>query len=247
MNSGQPSKSIVITPPAPVLLSFVAGYVDSCTYLALFGAFVAQLTGSFVLIGMQFVGTEPGALAKHLAIPCFFLAAVGVTVLVHYLRERPRVALACSLGAEFLLLVGFLGACLAGMPFSGPDEPRAIIALLFGITAMGAQSALVRLLMRGVASTNVMTTNTTVLAISATETLLGWMDSRKAGLNATPNPSYIQARDELGRLMPLVFGFLVGTACGAFAYTNVGLLSLPIAILPVGGLALYSMRMSEDF
>jgi hypothetical protein len=47
--------------------------------------------------------------------------------------------------------------------------------------------------------------------------------------------------------MPLVFGFLVGTACGAFAYTNVGLLSLPIAILPVGGLALYSMRMSEDF
>jgi hypothetical protein len=44
---------------------------------------------------------------------------------------------------------------------------------------MGGQSALVRLPMRNVASTNVMTTNTTMLAISASETLLGWMHSRK--------------------------------------------------------------------
>src|SRR5437588_3028734 len=159
MKSGEPS--IAVRLPVPVLLSFVAGFVDSCTYLALFGAFVAQLTGSFVLIGMQFVRAEPGALARQLAIPCFFFAAVAITVLVHCLRERPRVALACSLGAEFLLLLAFLGACLAGMPFRNPDQPGAIGALLLGIAAMGAQSALVRLLMRGVASTNVMTTNTT--------------------------------------------------------------------------------------
>ena len=33
----------------PALLSFVAGYIDSCMFLALFGLFVAQVTGSFVL------------------------------------------------------------------------------------------------------------------------------------------------------------------------------------------------------
>jgi len=94
----------------PGLLSFVAGYVDSCTYLALFGAFVAQLTGSFVLGGVQFVSAEPGVVVKQLAIPCFFVAGAATTALVHFLRERPKIALACSLGAEFLLLTAFLAS-----------------------------------------------------------------------------------------------------------------------------------------
>jgi hypothetical protein len=36
---------------------------------------VAQVTGSFVLAGMQFVKSEPGALAKLLAIPFSSLQA----------------------------------------------------------------------------------------------------------------------------------------------------------------------------
>jgi hypothetical protein len=53
------------------------------------------------------------------------------------------------------------------------DTPGAIIALLFA-GRDGLQSALVRLLMRGVALTNVMTTNTTLLAINSAEIL--WLD-----------------------------------------------------------------------
>jgi hypothetical protein len=56
-----------------------------------------------------------------LAIPFFFLAGVAVTMLVYPLRERPRAALAWSLGVECLLLICFLAACLASMPFRGPD------------------------------------------------------------------------------------------------------------------------------
>src|SRR5580704_8099463 len=158
--------SIAVPRPIPVVLSIVAGYVDSCTYLGLFGVFVAQLTGSFVLAGTQFIKSEPGALAKLLAIPFFFLAGMAVTVLAHSMRERPRAALAWSLVVECVLLIGFLASCMAGMPFLGPDAPDAIIALMFGMTAMGAQSAIVRLLMRGMPSTNVMTTNTTMLRCS---------------------------------------------------------------------------------
>jgi hypothetical protein len=86
---------------------------------------LAQLTGSFVLSGALIVTREPGAVAKQLAIPFFFLAGATVTVLVHSLWERPRMA------------------------YSG-----AIIALLFGMAAMGSQSALVCLLARGGISTN---------------------------------------------------------------------------------------------
>jgi hypothetical protein len=39
----------------PALLSFVAGYVDSYTYLALFGLFAAQVTGSFVIAGAELI------------------------------------------------------------------------------------------------------------------------------------------------------------------------------------------------
>ena len=66
MSDMQPIRSIAVPRTIPVVLSFVAGYVDSSTYLALFGVFVAQVTGSFVIAGVQFVRSEPGALAKLL-------------------------------------------------------------------------------------------------------------------------------------------------------------------------------------
>src|SRR5580704_14052245 len=85
---------ITVPRPIPFVLSVVAGYIDSCTYLGLFGVFVAQVTGSFVLAGAQLVTSEPGALARLLAIPFFFIAGMAVTMLVHSMRERPRTAFA---------------------------------------------------------------------------------------------------------------------------------------------------------
>lgn len=237
-------RSFAVPRPIPVVLSFVAGYVDSCTYLGLFGVFVAQVTGSFVLAGAQLVTSEPGALARLLAIPFFFVAGMAVTMLVHAMRERPRAAFAWSLLIECVLLLGFLISCLTSVPLRGPDAPDAIVALMFGMTAMGAQSAIVRLLMRGMPSTNVMTTNTTMLAISAAEIVLGYLERRKAGPNGALNADYAQARGEFAALLPLALGFLAGTALGAIAYVTVGLLCVLLAVLPVGGLAAWYMRYS---
>jgi uncharacterized membrane protein YoaK (UPF0700 family) len=60
MSEARPLRSIVVSRRFPVLLSVVAGYVDSCTYLGLFGVFVAQLTGSLVLAGTELVKSSPG-------------------------------------------------------------------------------------------------------------------------------------------------------------------------------------------
>jgi uncharacterized membrane protein YoaK (UPF0700 family) len=244
MNDVRARSAIAVPRPIPVVLSFVAGYVDSCTYLGLFGVFVAQVTGSFVLAGTLFVKSEPGALAKLLAIPFFFFAGMAVTVLVHSMRGRPRATLAWSLVVECLLLTGYLVSSWAGAPFRGPDTPGAITALLFGMAAMGVQSALVRLLMRDVASTNVMTTNTTLLAINAAEILLGWIECRKAGSMGSLKPNYAQAHDEFAALLPIGLGFFVGTALGAIVYINVGLPCVLLAIFPVGSLAFWYIRRS---
>ena len=133
----------------------------------------------------------------------------------------------------------------AAVIMTSANAPGAIAALLFGMTAMGVQSALVRLLMRGVASTNVMTTNTTLLAISVAEILLGWIEYRKAGSAATLNPDYAQAHNEFAALFPLGVGFFGGTAIGAIAFINVGLSCILAAVIPVGGLVLWYARRSD--
>jgi uncharacterized membrane protein YoaK (UPF0700 family) len=128
------------------------------------------------------------------------------------------------------------------MPFRGPEAPDAIIALMFGMTAMGAQSAMVRLLMRGMPSTNVMTTNTTMLAINVAEILLDCIERWKTGARGGVNADYVRARGEFAVLLPLGLGFLGGTALGAIAYITFGLLCVLLAVLPVGSLAAWYMR-----
>src|SRR2546421_2928719 len=92
----------------PALLSFTAGFVDACTFLALFGLFVAQVTGSFVIVGAEFVAHEGGFLIKVLAIPVFFAAGVLTTIFAEVLRRRGHPPLAWTLALESGLLAAFL-------------------------------------------------------------------------------------------------------------------------------------------
>jgi uncharacterized membrane protein YoaK (UPF0700 family) len=203
-----------------VLLSVLAGYVDSCTFLALFGLFVAQVTGSFVLAGVQLVQSERGALIKLVGIPAFFLAGVAATVIVRMLGRRRGPALAVALALETALLAGLLAAWLLGAPLRDPDAPVAVCAALFGLSAMGVQSALVRLVIIGAPSTNVMTSNTTQLAIDATDLAFAWQARRRAPHDAALAAEHARARERFNALWPVILGFLAGTLAGALAYAR---------------------------
>ena len=54
-----PPSSARIRGLLPVALGYVAGYVDGCTFVALFGLFVAQVTGSFVAVGASLARRAP--------------------------------------------------------------------------------------------------------------------------------------------------------------------------------------------
>lgn len=217
----------------PPLLSFAAGFIDSFTVLALFGMFVAQVTGSFVLAAAAFVTKEQGAVTKVLAIPVFLLAAVVTTVLAVMVERRGRAPLAWALGLECLVLTGFLVVVFVGAPLADPNAVAVVIASLLGLFAMGMQSATVRLLMKSVASTNVMTTNTTQIAIDATELVLAWQAHRRAPAHAAAAAAYAAARLRVAGLFPIMLGFLLGTATGTIAYVGIGTwgLLLPVAIM----------------
>jgi len=226
----------------PALLGFVAGYVDSCTFLALFGLYVAQVTGSFVLVGTETVVHDSEAAIKLVGIPMFGLAGAATTVLVR--NSRGRTALAATLTLEAVLLVGLVVSWRIGAPFAGQRDAAALSASLCGLAAMGVQSALVRLLVKGCPSTNVMTTNTTLFAVETTDLLLAWRTYRRAPGDAAAAAAYAQVRDRFAVLWPIVLGFVTGTASGAVAYARLDLWCVLLAVAVVSGLAVWARRRS---
>lgn len=223
----------------PALLSFAAGYVDACTFFALFGLYVAQVTGSFVVVGAELAAHDEGFLIKVLAIPMFFAAGVFTTVFAEMLRRRGRAALAWTLALECALLAGLLAVGLIPAAH-GPNAPLTLLAAMLGLSAMGVQSAAVRLLMPGVASTNVMTTNTTLFAIDTGELLLGWHGRRSGDAQAAAQ--YEAARGRLAILVPQGLGFLFGTAAGALGYMWFGLWALVLVLLELLALMIWAAR-----
>lgn len=228
----------------PSALAFVAGYVDGCTFLALFGLFVAQATGSFVVAGAQFVLRDDGVLTKTLAIPVFLLAGFATALIVRAHESRDRPALALCLALEGLLIAAFMAVAMYGAPLASPDSWPAFVASVLGLAAMGVQSALVRMLMRGYASTNVMTTNTTQLSIDVADCLLTWRAYRRAATDANA-AALAAARTRFGRLFPILACFAFGTAIGALAYVAFGLLCLLLALAVVAILAGWALRQPD--
>jgi uncharacterized membrane protein YoaK (UPF0700 family) len=224
-------------PAAPVLLALVAGFVDACTFLGLFGLFVAQVTGSYVLVGARPVVGWPGLVAV-LAVPVFFTGGVAATLAAIAGQAVARRPLAAALALETLLLIGF-AATFAAAP-SHAAGTSAVIASLFGLAAMGVQSAAVRLLMRGAASTNVMTTSTTQIAIDATQLAWAWLRRQDGAAEAARQRE--ASRRRLRSALPLPLAFLLGTLLGAFGFARMGYPVLAAPVVVVGALTWWAGR-----
>jgi uncharacterized membrane protein YoaK (UPF0700 family) len=226
----------------PTLLSFVAGYIDSYTFLALFGLFVAQVTGSFVTAGAELVTHDIGITGKVVAVTAFLVAAALTAGLIRLARERDRDALPWMLALETLLIAAFCLLMLVGSPPAGTDDWRGILAGLFGATAMGTQSVIVRLMMRGSPQTNVMTGNMTQLGIESSELFLAWRRRVRNPADPQSVREFVNVRTRLFIVLAIAIGFILGAACGAVAYARIGLPGAPLAVALVGALTLWAIR-----
>ncbi|MDX2264717.1 MAG: YoaK family protein [Hyphomicrobiales bacterium] len=198
--------------------SFVAGFVDTVGFIALFGLFTAHVTGNFVLIGASIAGESAGALGKLLALPVFVITVGAVTLAVRRgeahggVKRRAITVAQIAFLAAFMIAGGLLG------PFANPDGVAAIAVGLLGVAAMGVQNATSRLLDTG-PPTTIMTGNTTQAVIDMVDMARG---GAKDGTGA-----------RLRGLLIATGAFAIGAVGGALGYLGAGYwcLALPIAAL----------------
>lgn len=205
-------------------LAFVAGYVDTLGFIALFGLFTAHVTGNFVLIGKELTGPGDGVLLKLLAFPAFIAAVVAARLLSLALAGRQRSAVRPLLWLQCLFLLGFLAAGQAALPITRTDHALPIVAGLLGAIAMGVQNAQARMELGTLVPTTVMTGNVTQVVIDLVDLAVGHADGASAA-----------AKARLAKMAPAVLGFAAGAITGAVAWRLLAFwgLVLPIVVLAV--------------
>lgn len=208
---------------APALLSFVAGYVDTVGFVALFSLFTAHVTGNFVLIGAtlgQATTGSSGLLAKLLALPCFILAVALSTLVLRRLQSAQRNAARWALVAQATMVALFMASGILAEPLRDGDAPLALVTSMLGVAAMSIQNAASRIVFGEMAPSTVMTGNVTQLVIDCVDIL------RTGSSGAT-----VSTRARIVKMLPPVLAFAAGALLGGVGYHLIGFACLLLAVL----------------
>jgi uncharacterized membrane protein YoaK (UPF0700 family) len=205
----------------PIALAFIAGFVDTCGFVALFFLFSAHVTGNFVVLGASLVLPHAGVVAKLLALPVFILAVAGTRLYLLRFAGSARLE-RHVLAIEFLFLGLFLAAGLAAAPIVAADAPLAVLTGMLAVTAMGVQNAAARTVFVSLSPTTVMTGNVTQVVLDCVDYCLSGDAPLRSG-----------ARARLAKFGPPVLAFAAGAVAGALLYRVAGFwcVLLPMAII----------------
>jgi uncharacterized membrane protein YoaK (UPF0700 family) len=157
----------------PPVLSFVAGFVDTASFVALFGLFTAHVTGNFVVIGASLVHSGSGIIPKLLVVPVFVLTVAALRLLTIGLRARKRAVVRTLLSLEAVFLLFFLATGVTMGPFFDADAPAAVLTGMAAAVAMALQNAAMRDSLGHVHPTTMMTGNITQVVLDLVDLWCG--------------------------------------------------------------------------
>lgn len=203
-----------------ILLSVIAGSIDTIGFLELDGLFTAHITGNLIVLAAHIFQGGDAQTAKILSVPVFVLTINAAVVLAAGLKKIGCRPLCPLLLLELALLLAFLLLNVATDPRINSNATSAIVAGMLGVSAMAIQNVLVQISLKGAPSTAVMTTNVTRAAIDIGDMLLG--------RNTTDRS---EARKRVMRTLPVIVGFAVGCGLGVACEAALRLWSLA---LPAG-------------
>ena len=204
-------------------LAFLAGYVDTLGFLALFGLFTAHVTGNFILIGAALADpSHSSILLKFLAFPAFIGGVAAARVLAVVVEQRGGAVLRLAFLLELALLAGCMACGIAATPVGDSAGPLAMAAGLLGAIAMGVHSAIGRLCLGHLAPTSMMTGNVTQIVIDTVDFLRGADDP---GL-----------RGRFAKFLWPLLAFALGCVIAAFGFYRFGFAALVVPLLILLGL-----------
>ena len=215
------------------VLAGLAGYVDTLSFVALFGLFTAHVTGNFVLIGAALAGFGKGVFLKLVVFPAFIAGVSISSVLVR--SQPPSLSARAARLLYALQAISMIGFCAAGVLASPIESTRSAWVLAAGILgtfSMGIQNAHSRLILRPGVPNTVMTGNVTQAVLDAVDMI-------------APNISVemrLAARERFAKMLPAIAAFACGAIGGAWAYRSVGFWAL---MLPSAVLAFFAVLSNE--
>lgn len=193
-----------------LLLTMIAGYCDTVTFVAADSVFSAHVTGNFIVFAYQFVkGSDVHAWIKLLTFPVFILAVmaggrIAGKVLNHY----------TILFWEGLLLLS-AGILVVIFTYNGMfTEVIMYTVTMIAVFAMGLQNAFGKLYAKETHGP------TTMMTGNVTQASLDFGNLLKSSFKDA------DALISLKKQLILIIGFLVGCFLGAFAGKQLGLVTL---------------------
>ena len=223
-----------------LLLSYVAGYVDTAGFLTLFGLFPAHVTGNLVDAAIALAAHgHAGTFARLAMIPAFMGAVALSAVVSRRERKRGRAPTVHLLMLLTIALAAF-GATgtLVGRFATGPDDWGVLLIGGTAVAAMGVQSTLMRQALGACCATTVMTGNLTQFTIELVEMALDSFRRRNGEARLRRAP----AGPHLVRSGLPVIAFLFGALMGAGFTRRFGLESIAVPTLAAGWLSNVARR-----
>ena len=213
----------------PVLLSFVAAFIDVICYLALFRVFAAFVTGTILILATDLVH-EDGELATKIIVIATFMVSIFFWVILIRKFSGWRHLRPILFGIEAALLVLFMIAGEILSPLTVSNPPDTTVVAVIAVLAMSLQNTIMALVLHAHVPTTVMTGNLTGFIISAVDIFgVGGTDVK------TDRDAAFKTRRQLLHYMYVLAAFVVGAALGAIGYVSIGFFATacPIVILIV--------------
>ncbi len=162
-----PSETNEWLPVSLILLTLVAGLVDSVTYIRLGHVFVANMTGNIVFIGFALAGANISLVGSLIALVCFMAGArIGGRNVARYGKQRFTLLHRTVLNMSVTLVIALTLSIIWGNQLKTAEEY--ILITLLGLT-MGLQNTTARALAVPDLTTTVFTMSLTGLVADSTQ------------------------------------------------------------------------------
>lgn len=217
----------------PIVLSFVAGYVEAVCFVGLFRTFTAFITGTVLILVVEFLRDGVYATKVLVAISFFVLTFVW-TVIIRQLQARARRLRSILFGIEALLAAAFMLVGMIEEPLASADAPATLLVAFVAVMVGSIHSTTFFLVLAKRPPTQFMTGNLTNFVVNAVDMV---------GLGRKIDPlnsiEILETRFKLWHYPTVFFTFFLGVAAGAWALMHYGFvaLALPAMILAVASLA----------